>query len=93
MRTRRQFLTQIAAASLATAVASPLFAVEPSPGALAHDPLRPRFHLLPAGNWMNDPNGPIAWHGQTHLFYQLNPVGVVSDRIHWGHSVSPSIPA
>ena len=91
MRTRRQFLAQSAAASLATAARSTLFAAEPSPNALAHDPLRPQFHLLPAGNWMNDPNGPIAWRGQTHLFYQLNPIGVVSHRIHWGHSVSPDL--
>ncbi len=24
---------------------------------------------------MNDPNGPIVWGGQTHLFYQVNPHG------------------
>jgi sucrose-6-phosphate hydrolase SacC (GH32 family) len=30
---------------------------------LAADPLRPQFHLLPARNWMNDPNGPIYWNG------------------------------
>lgn len=92
MRTRRQFLAHSAAASLATAATGSLFAAaEPSPSALAHDPLRPQFHLLPAGNWMNDPNGPIVWNGQTHLFYQLNPIGVVSNRIHWGHSVSPDL--
>lgn len=92
MRSRRQFLAQSAAASLATAASRSLFAAaEPARRALAHDPLRPQFHLLPAGNWMNDPNGPIVWNGKTHLFYQLNPVGVVSNRIHWGHSVSSDL--
>ena len=96
MRTRRQFLAQsliqTAAASLATAAPRTLLAAaEPSPGALAHDPLRPQFHLLPVGNWMNDPNGPIVWRGETHLFYQLNPTGVVSHRINWGHSVSSDL--
>ena len=89
MKTRRQFLAQSAAASLATAAPRTLFAAgEPSPSALANDPLRPQFHLMPVGNWMNDPNGPIVWRGETHLFYQLNPVGVISNKINWGHSVS-----
>jgi len=32
---------------------------------LAADPQRPRYHLLPPANWMNDPNGPILWKGHT----------------------------
>src|ERR1035437_4341445 len=36
----------------------------PTPQQLASDPRRPQFHLLPAANWMNDPNGPIYWHGK-----------------------------
>ena len=96
MRTRRQFLAQslipTAVASLATTSTSSLFGASgPSASALAHDPLRPQFHLLPAGNWMNDPNGPIVWKGETHLFYQLNPVGATAHRIHWGHSISPDL--
>ena len=97
MRTRRQFLAQsliqTAAASMAASSAGPLFAATAGPAAstLAQDPLRPQFHLLPAGNWMNDPNGPIVWKGETHLFYQLNPLGATAHRIHWGHSVSPDL--
>ncbi len=96
MRTRRQFLAhsliQTAAVSLAAAPSRSLFAASnPSAATLAHDPLRPQFHLLPAGNWMNDPNGPIVWKGETHLFYQLNPVGATAHRIHWGHSISPDL--
>ena len=54
----------------------------------ANDPLRPQFHLLPPGNWMNDPNGPIWWKGKYHLFYQLNPHAAVWGDMHWGHAVS-----
>jgi len=54
----------------------------------SQDPLRPEFHLLPPHNWMNDPNGPIEWKGQYHLFYQLNPHASVWGDMHWGHAVS-----
>ena len=55
---------------------------------LAHDPLRPEYHLLPPHNWMNDPNGPIWWKGQYHLFYQRNPHAAVWGDMHWGHAIS-----
>jgi len=58
---------------------------------IAHDPLRPEYHLLPPHNWMNDPNGPIWWKGQYHLFYQLNPQAAVWGNMHWGHAVSPDM--
>ncbi len=55
---------------------------------LANDPDRPDFHLLPPHNWMNDPNGPIWWKGNYHLFYQLNPHAAVWGDMHWGHAIS-----
>ncbi len=55
---------------------------------LARDPLRPQYHLLPTANWMNDPNGPIYWRGQYHMFYQYNPDGAYWGDMHWGHAVS-----
>jgi beta-fructofuranosidase len=58
---------------------------------IAHDPLRPEFHLMPPHNWMNDPNGPIWWKGQYHLFYQLNPHAAVWGDMHWGHAISPDM--
>jgi beta-fructofuranosidase len=58
---------------------------------IAHDPLRPGYHLLPPHNWMNDPNGPICWKGQYHLFYQLNPRAAVWGDMHWGHAISPDM--
>ena len=61
------------------------------PAALATDPLRPQYHLLPAANWMNDPNGPIYWKGKYHMFYQYNPNGAYWGDMHWGHAVSPDM--
>src|SRR6266852_2403694 len=58
---------------------------------LAADPLRPQFHLLPARNWMNDPNGPIHWNGQYHLFFQYNPNAAVWGDMHWAHAMSPDM--
>jgi beta-fructofuranosidase len=58
---------------------------------LAADPLRPQCHLLPAKNWMNDPNGPIFWEGQYHMFFQYNPKAAVWGDMHWAHAVSPDM--
>jgi beta-fructofuranosidase len=58
---------------------------------LANDPLRPQYHLLPAANWMNDPNGPIFWNGNYHMFYQYNPGGAEWGAMHWGHAISPDM--
>jgi beta-fructofuranosidase len=58
---------------------------------LASDPLRPQFHLLPAKNWMNDPNGPIYWKGLYHMFFQYNPHAAVWGDMHWAHAVSPDM--
>lgn len=55
---------------------------------LAADPLRPQYHLLPAANWMNDPNGPIYWRQSYHMFYQYNPEGAYWGDMHWGHAES-----
>jgi beta-fructofuranosidase len=89
---RRNFLATLGCSSAATLLRNParalgLAASEPGLD-LAHDPLRPEFHLLPQHNWMNDPNGPIWWKGKYHLFYQLNPHAAVWGDMHWGHAIS-----
>jgi beta-fructofuranosidase len=58
---------------------------------LADDILRPQYHLLPPANWINDPNGPIYWNGEYHMFYQYSPSIVHFGNVHWGHAVSPDM--
>ncbi len=73
---------------LALAGAVPIAAAGASTSKLAADPHRPQYHLLPAANWMNDPNGPIYWQGRYHMFYQYNPNGAFWGDMHWAHAVS-----
>jgi beta-fructofuranosidase len=40
---------------------------------------------------MNDPNGPIFWGGQYHMFFQYNPEAAVWGDMHWNHAVSPDM--
>lgn len=58
---------------------------------LAEDPMRPQFHLLPASNWMNDPNAPIYFNGRYDMFCQYNPHAAVWGDMSWYHSVSPDM--
>src|ERR1700675_720225 len=99
MHSRRDFLKRFgSAAVLSSAHArSPFFHAAVSDqddslrARLAADPLRPQFHLLPAKNWMNDPNGPIYWKGRYHMFFQYNPGAAVWGDMHWAHAVSPDL--
>jgi beta-fructofuranosidase len=88
--TRRRFLAGagITAAALASRNA---FADRNARSRLADDPLRPQFHLLPAANWMNDPDGPIYFDGRYHMFYQYNPDGAYWGNMHWAHATSPDM--
>jgi len=91
---RRRFLANSAKAAAAIA-ALPAFLqqalAEVSSSDLSRDPRRPQFHLLPARNWMNDPNGPIYWKGKYHMFFQYNPHAAVWGDMHWNHAVSPDM--
>lgn len=88
--TRRKFI-QTATASCALASLPPQLrsaSTDELQKKLAADPLRPQFHLLPAKNWMNDPNGPIYWQGHYHMFFQYNPGAAIWGDMHWAHAVS-----
>src|ERR1035438_2294020 len=80
---RREFLALAGAVPL-SAAAGPV----PAASKLAADPHRPQYHLLPAANWMNDPNAPIYWQDKYHMFYQYNPNGAFWGDMHWAHAVS-----
>lgn len=91
---RRTFMAGLAAGAATLSApgwASPAASSAKSNSALALDPLRPQFHLLPAANWMNDPDGPVYFDGQYHMFYQYNPHGAFWGSMHWGHATSPDM--
>jgi len=87
---RREFLKALSlsvpAALLSTRNLAAAVALD-SPD-LAQDALRPEYHFLAPHNWMNDPNGPIWWKGNYHLFYQMNPHAAIWGDMHWGHAIS-----
>jgi beta-fructofuranosidase len=89
-QTRRQFLQRAASAGALASLPPRAWpaAADDLQKKLAADPLRPQFHLLPAKNWMNDPNGPIYWQGRYHMFFQHNPGAAVWGDMHWAHAVS-----
>jgi beta-fructofuranosidase len=94
MRTsRRTFLMQSGMAAADIMLRSSARASDPTDrrARLAHDPLRPQYHLMPAANWMNDPNGPIFYKGRYHMFFQYNPNASVWGDMHWAHSSSPDM--
>ena len=88
---RRAFLQLSSAAALSTLYANSDPA-DPDYAALcrklASDPLRPQYHLLPAHNWMNDPNAPIFFRGRYHMFHQYNPQAAVWGNMNWAHATS-----
>ena len=88
---RRKFLlnssTAVAASTFYGAIEGRASA-SVSPTELERDPLRPQFHLLPAANWMNDPDGPIYWKNNYHMFYQYNPNSAYWGDMHWAHAIS-----
>src|SRR5690348_18121349 len=85
---RRDFVRTLGASSAWASLPPFLWKSEDLRERLVADPLRPQYHLLPAKNWMNDPNGPIHWNGRYHMFFQYNPNTAVWGDMHWAHAVS-----
>jgi beta-fructofuranosidase len=87
---RRNFMKTATASAMLASVPRRSWPISPDDlqTKLAADPLRPQFHLLPAKNWMNDPNGPIFWNNAYHMFYQYNPGAAVWGDMHWAHAIS-----
>jgi beta-fructofuranosidase len=54
----------------------------------ASDPSRPIYHLASPAFWINDPNGPLHFDGEYHLFFQHNPFASEWGNMCWGHAVS-----
>lgn len=52
------------------------------------DASRPVYHILPAANWLNDPNGLLVHDGWYHVFFQHNPYGDEWGHMHWAHARS-----
>ncbi len=92
---RREFLQLSSAAALYPLCAGASALTDPATAELCRklksDPLRPQYHLLPAHNWMNDPNGPIFFKGQYHMFHQYNPLGATWGNMNWAHATSPDL--
>ena len=87
--TRREFLARMGAVGAVTVGTRGMWAQRDAlVTMLAQDPMRPQFHLLPAKNWMNDPNGPIYFRGKYHMFFQYNPLAAVWGDMSWNHAVS-----
>lgn len=62
-------------------------AVDKAAALARQDPLRPIYHAMCPGNWMNDPNGPILdpASGEVQVFYQHNPLAPTGGNMCWGH--------
>ncbi len=89
MPTRRTVLHTLALTTGA-ALTRKLSALEPSDAAIARDPMRPQYHLLPRHGWMNDPCGPLFWKGRYHMFLQYNDEPVSAVKL-WAHATSPDM--
>jgi beta-fructofuranosidase len=61
------------------------------PPPLKHDYFYTHFHPQPLKNWLNDPNGPMWFNGNYHLFFQYNPNGPLWGDMHWYHMISKDL--
>jgi beta-fructofuranosidase len=54
------------------------------------DSLRPIYHVTSSARFINDPNGPVYFNGEYHIFFQHLPYwgDSINNRPVWGHAVS-----
>ncbi len=86
---RRDPFRTVVLISVAFGLSGPSYFAQESSG--YDQPYRPQFHFSPQKNWTNDPNGPVYFEGEYHLFFQYNPFGDVWGHMSWGHAVSPDL--
>ena len=53
-----------------------------------NDIQRPAYHLIAPGKWMNEPDAPVYYKGNYHIFYQANVHAPIWNHIQWGHMIS-----
>lgn len=92
---RRTFLASTAAFAVHTAKGSVPSGADLTEQALleklAHDPLRPQFHLLPRAGFVGDPCAPRFFDGENQVFFHGSFGGpgwshaLSDDLIHWRH--------
>ena len=57
-----------------------------------NEKFRPQYHITPAENWLNDPNGLVYYKGRYHVFYQYNPnTKFPGDDKWWAHVSSTDL--
>src|SRR4051812_48876746 len=88
-RPMRKSVITTAVAALALVI--PLLVAGTGNAAEPEDPYRPQVHFSPEKNWVNDPNGPVWYQGQYHMFFQHNPEAPVWGNMSWGHAVSKDL--
>ena len=58
---------------------------------LLHNNNHPVFHTTGEKGWINDPNGPVVFNGEYHVFFQCCPYSLEWGPMHWGHVKSKDL--